>query len=251
MEAQLKDIVSHFLQKSPAEISSETVIDRSAVAGSIVIHRMYASLSEAGFAVEDYSQISSFGELQQRLDGGAGSTETLEPEVKGANTPYALGVDVQSIAELPAANDYRTEPFYQATFSPEEISYCILQANPRQSFAGLFAAKEALVKANYRLHKLPLHELSIGHEQSGKPVYGDYQLSISHSGDVAMAAALLPPPLAPLQEENEASPEIAKNIASIEHIQVQNHRLKRGLWFCAALTTIALILSSLQLLKLL
>lgn len=251
MEAQLKEIISHFLQKSPAEINSETVIDRSAVAGSIIIHRMYASLSEAGYGVDDYQQIRSFGELQTRLNGVEGSTETEETEEDVPTSSYTLGVDVQSIAELPEANDYRSDPFYQATFSPQEISYCILQTDPRQSFAGLFAAKEALVKARYSLRKTPLNELSIGHGQSGKPEFEDFQLSISHSGDVAMAVALLPPPLAPLQEENNDSLTVAQNLQSIENISIQNQRLKRGLWFCGALTTIALILSLLQLFKLL
>lgn len=250
MEAQIRDIVAHFMQKAASEIQAETVIDRSAVAGSILIHRMYASLAEAGFAVEDYQNIRTFGELQSTLNGKAsGADPTAQSTDIETNNSTSLGVDVQNISELPAVDDYRSDAFYQATFSPEEISYCVLQPNPRQSFAGLFAAKEALVKAKYSLSQRPLNELVLTHDSNGKPGFEEFEVSISHSGEVAMAAALFQP--LPAEAAIEDNGQIAALAASLKQLTQQNQNLKRGLWFSGLLTILALTLTLLQYFELL
>lgn len=245
MEQSPQHIVAHFIQKSPDEIRTETPIDRSAVAGSIIIHRMYASLAEAGFAVEEYHDIHTFGELQARLQGVTTQTISTPTQEEKPREDYALGVDVQSIEELPETSDFRNEPFYKQSFSPTEIAYCILQSNPRQSFAGLYAAKEALVKADASLAQRPLRELVLTHAESGKPVYDGFQLSISHSGDIAMAAAMAKPVQLP-----ETEPDVPRRghetTPLLQSLQNQNRKLKRIVWASSALALMALCLSLIQ-----
>jgi phosphopantetheine--protein transferase-like protein len=240
MEATVKDIISHFLKKPASEIGASTVIDRTAVAGSILIHRMYAALSEAGFAVQDYQQVRTFAELMARLGGNSSIQDEPGVEVKATNQP-SIGVDIQAIDELPEASDYRAHVFYQESFSPEEISYCLLQRNPRQSFAGLFAAKEALVKANNGLKNRPFKDLVIQHDQRGKPVFESWQLSISHSGPMAMAAAMfVPPPVQPLAMDEQASAREEALEQTLTHLSQSNGRLKRGLMLSGFIALCAL-----------
>jgi 4'-phosphopantetheinyl transferase EntD len=89
-------------------------------------------------------------------------------------------------------------------FTPQEIAYCILQAEPYSSFAGLFAAKEALVKADASLRERAFHQIGIGHSPEGRPVYPGYTLSIAHANGTAVAVAarggngfVIPPLTAP------------------------------------------------------
>ena len=101
-----------------------------------------------------------------------------------------VGIDIEAIANLPRTNDFRTTEFYRMNFSPEEMAYCILQPDPYASFAGLFAAKEAITKADAQSRTKPFHTLAIGHSAEGKPFYPGFSLSISHAGDMAVAVAV-------------------------------------------------------------
>ncbi|HVU56155.1 MAG TPA: hypothetical protein VHD83_13915, partial [Puia sp.] len=64
----------------------------------------------------------------------------------------------------------------------------ILQPDAYASFAGLFTAKEAMVKAGLGVRSF--HMIEIAHTPEGKPVFPGYQLSIAHAGPVAVAVAI-------------------------------------------------------------
>ncbi|KAK6099024.1 fatty acid synthase alpha subunit Lsd1 [Batrachochytrium dendrobatidis] len=126
----------------------------------------------------------------------------------GASSTDGLGVDVQLISEMSITNDV----FVARNFTPEEIAYCKASANPTASFAGRWAAKEAVIKAvsNAAGNKVvwtkgagaPLNEIEITRAEGQAPIvvlHGDakkavalagvagLKATISHSGSYAVA----------------------------------------------------------------
>ena len=108
-------------------------------------------------------------------------------------TLAGIGIDIEEIAALPQTTDFRKEEFYKMNFTPGEMAYCILQPDPYSSFAGLFAAKEAMVKADGANRNKTFNTLEIDHSPEGKPLHPDYSLSISHAGGMALAVAASQP----------------------------------------------------------
>ena len=217
MEQKIKEIVGDFIKLSADQIGPATRIDRSAVKSSILLHRMYARLAEAGLVVANYSAVRVFGDLSGPSVGGVmeNGERGPEPEVNGAPGPGpggepgprpgvwrggesggrgdltpGVGVDMEEVSALPRTPDFRKDDFYKMNFTPEEIAYCILQPDPYASFAGLFAAKEAIIKAGVVDRTRSFHLIEIDHSPEGKPQYPDHSISISHAGGMAVAVAV-------------------------------------------------------------
>lgn len=199
MEGKIKEIVSVFIKVDAGDIGPATPVDRVAVKSSILLHRMYARLAEAGFAYENYSAIRVFGDLLSPASGAVSARVTPEttaaPEVSDS-APFPdihwpeIGIDIEAVSSLPRTADFRTTEFYRMNFSPEEIAYCILQPDPYASFAGLFVAKEAIVKADEQSSSRQFNTLAIRHSAEGKPFYPGFSLSISHANEMAVAVAV-------------------------------------------------------------
>jgi phosphopantetheine--protein transferase-like protein len=199
MEDKVKNIISTFIKVPAEQISSDTVIDRTAVSSSITLHRMYAKLAEEGIIVEDYWNIKNVATLLKRLNGNGHAIVSGKQEGESSNfvsppanyvTGSTVGIDIEEVDSMPKTNDFREEEFYKMNFSSAEIAYCILQPNPYASFAGLFAAKEAIVKANNTNRSKPFNTIIINHNAEGKPVYPGFNVSVSHTNNVAVAVAL-------------------------------------------------------------
>ena len=196
MEEKIKNIVSLYTKIPAAEIGIQTVIDRSAVASSILLHRMYANLAAEGIVIENYFSIKNYGQLLSSVNGkgeillpiNAAPADSISSGVAG--TGNAIGIDVEEISSMPLVNDFREDEFYKMNFAAAEIAYCILQPNPQASFAGLFAAKEAIVKAGNQYKNKPFHTILIDHLPGGKPVHPQFEISISHTGTLAIAVAV-------------------------------------------------------------
>ncbi len=198
---QPKEIISQFLQIDANTINENTLINRQALKSSIFLHRMYGKLADAGFVVADYSSINSFGELESILNGGSinqplksSTVQQIEPSVfnfKPQSSNASIGIDIEKVDSLPKTNDFRSEGFYTDNFSEKEIAYCILQPNAYASFAGLFAAKEAIVKANNQYKNTKFNQLVITHSSQGKPEFDGINISISHTNESAVAVAVL------------------------------------------------------------
>jgi phosphopantetheine--protein transferase-like protein len=198
MEEKIKGIVSVFIKVPADQIVAGTPIGRSALQSSILLHRMYARLAEEGVVVQNYVNIKFFGDLFTASAGDGGeaplpvtpmiSTLKSGSPISGNPTP-GIGVDIEEIAALPRAADFRKEQFYTMNFTPAEIAYCILQPDPYSSLAGLFAAKEALIKADGQLRSCAFNTLEINHSTEGAPVFPGFALSISHAGGMAVAVA--------------------------------------------------------------
>lgn len=121
-----------------------------------------------------------------------------------------VGVDIIEIERVRAAM-LRTPRFALRVFTPEERAYCDKRGNPYASYAGCFAAREAVLKAlgvgfgdgvGYQ-------DVSVGHDERGRPVallagrareiaegqgVTEVYLSISHTHDVAVANAVAATP---------------------------------------------------------
>lgn len=199
MEEKIKSIISTFIKVPAEQITVSTVIDRTAVNNSIALHRMYAKLAEEGFIVSDYWSINTFSALLKRINGNGNASlpEVEYVSVNGNGLPpqvqaegAAVGIDIEEVDAMPRANDFREDAFYKMNFSSAEIAYCILQPAPYASFAGLFAAKEAIVKANNLNKSRPFNTIVINHDAEGKPTYPGFHISVSHTNNLAIAVAL-------------------------------------------------------------
>ena len=198
MREEIISVIAPFIKLNPAQINEHTPIGRRAVASSIILHRMYARLSKAGYPVTDYWGIETLGELLARFSSGGGSisiavssSEKQSEQVSGTqHDSLSIGIDAQPVAEFKEVPDFRTDAFYTMNFNSSEISWCLLQNRPLLSFAGLFAAKEAMVKADNRYINTPFHAIEVDHLLSGKPVAKGFRLSITHTDEMAIAVAI-------------------------------------------------------------
>ena len=111
-----------------------------------------------------------------------------------------IGVDIVEIPRL-AEGLERTPRLAERCFTQRERDYCEAQAHRAQHYAGRFAAKEAIAKAAGR--PLPWHGVEIEHDEHRRPMVSlsggarevlagtEVLLSISHSGDYAVAFVIL------------------------------------------------------------
>lgn len=108
------------------------------------------------------------------------------------------GVDIELIARF--GRLLGKPSFMRGVYTAREQAYIESRPNRAQTAAGLFCAKEAAAKALGRgLFGLLPRELEVAHDQAGVPClclhgaaqerYGKlhFSLSISHSGDYAVA----------------------------------------------------------------
>ncbi|MEO7044245.1 MAG: 4'-phosphopantetheinyl transferase superfamily protein [Ferruginibacter sp.] len=196
MTEEIKNIVSNYTKVPVDKLQPETVIGRAAVGNSIILHRMYAAIAKAGVEVPGYQQINTFGELMNTISGNSGNGNSAQVftrlpfENSRSNEAAGVGIDIENVSEMPVVNDFREDEFYTMNFTPQEISYCILQPGQYASFAGLFAAKEAIVKADNSYKQYTFNTIFIDHLPGGKPVFEGFNISISHTEDVSVAVAI-------------------------------------------------------------
>ncbi|MBR1607225.1 MAG: holo-ACP synthase [Clostridia bacterium] len=116
-----------------------------------------------------------------------------------------LGCDVCAISRM--QNILENPRFLERWFTAYERDYIAARKNAAQTAAGLFAAKEAFVKAlGTGFAGLTPDKVSVRHDANGAPCYELNEamtaamarkgaslahLSVSHDGDVAMAVAIL------------------------------------------------------------
>ncbi|MDR1913391.1 MAG: holo-ACP synthase [Clostridiales bacterium] len=114
---------------------------------------------------------------------------------------YGVGTDIIEIERV--ANAIKNPRFISRVYSKEEQSYCAVKSP--QTYAGLFAAKEAAVKSiGIGLGRFQLNEVEILHDASGKPMVNPrgafailcsenrwgFFISISHCKTTAAATAV-------------------------------------------------------------
>lgn len=125
-----------------------------------------------------------------------------------------VGCDLQSVAELRGRMGLLDNG---AVFSPGERDYVRSKDDPWPTLGGLWAAKEACVKALAAAEppRFTFPELAIDHLPNGRPVVAPagglkrwldaralrLEISISHSGELAFAVAVLTGAPGPLRAE--------------------------------------------------
>ena len=109
-----------------------------------------------------------------------------------------VGVDIIEIKRFrnkPLNKDNAS--FYHSIFTESELMYCMKYSNPYPHIAGIFAAKESILKCL----TIPLRmiDIEIKHNQDGKPSTIirskktkaiQARVSISHTKSIAIAAAV-------------------------------------------------------------
>lgn len=114
-----------------------------------------------------------------------------------------IGIDTVHIPRIKKAVE--SDAFKERVFTETERAYCEGRARPDASYAGIFCAKEAAVKALKRGFGggIMPSDIEIDHDSHGTPVFkacgkaalllSDFNVdvSISHDGDYAVAVVML------------------------------------------------------------
>lgn len=79
-----------------------------------------------------------------------------------------LGVDICEISRMERALE-RHQTLRRRVFTPEEIAYCDSKARPAESYAGRFAAREAVIKALGGYRGKGWQDISVTRVPSGAP----------------------------------------------------------------------------------
>jgi len=102
-----------------------------------------------------------------------------------------IGIDIERVARFRAA----APRLLERILSDDERLYIARFADPAPHIAGIWAAKEALVKALGR-KTLTFNRVTVLHTAEGKPFFsfhpdeGTLHLSIAHSADTAVAVVV-------------------------------------------------------------
>ena len=192
-EDRVKEIVSKYIKTDVKRISNGTPVNKHVIRNSIMFQRMISEVKALGIEIKTANRIQTFGDLiKQNADTSTdiGNNDAILNRSMQQKQGVIIGVDIEIIQNFPKSDDYRTEPFYNNTFSQREISYCITQNEPLDSFAGKYAAKEALKKADSMIMNVPYNQIEVLNDSNGKPFYEGFTLSISHSGKYAVCVAV-------------------------------------------------------------
>lgn len=101
---------------------------------------------------------------------------------------FRVGTDIVKISRI--EDSIKSDSFLHKVYSDREREYC----RRAESYAGIFAAKEAYFKALGQGIKLPLNNVEILHDINGKPYINGVEncdLSISHDGEYAVATVII------------------------------------------------------------
>jgi len=195
---KIKNIIAKFIKIDISSISNETVIDKSSINGSILVHRFYSELRKVGIVVEDYKNIRTYGDLLNRIEVSGQEINSIKNDVNLINKNIdsnlfikGVGIDIEKVSNFPISEDFRNDVFYTDNFTSYEISYCILRNNPYESFAAIFSMKEAIYKSNNSiLTNKTFKNIEIKHDNSGAPEFNGFLLSTSHTDEVVVSVAI-------------------------------------------------------------
>lgn len=115
-------------------------------------------------------------------------------------TKLSIGVDVELVERFARFERQRDHRFLRRAFFASEVRSCLARASPAQHLAARWAAKEAVIKALSHFENRGVHWRNIEIiEAGGVPRVRWHSLtteaavavSLSHSGGVALAVALV------------------------------------------------------------
>ncbi len=103
------------------------------------------------------------------------------------NQNQSIGLDIQIIEDFPDSIDFENDDYYIKNFTKNEISYCKIKTNPKESFAGIMSVKESIFKSD---NSYNLDDIEILFDKNGRPVHDNFLISISHSGKYVISIAI-------------------------------------------------------------
>lgn len=194
---EAKNVIAHFLQIDANEIHQQTVMNNKVISSSLKLHRMYSVLADRGFVVPDPSSIVTYGDFLSAVNEASSIKKYQKIEMSDIGTENfnltenpSIGIDIEFVPSFEQILNQNENHFLKSNYTTTEIEYCLSRVNPSESFAGLFAAKEALVKANIKLKDRAFKDINIEHDMFGKPTYKGFSISISHSSNFVVAVAM-------------------------------------------------------------
>tara|TARA_B100001093_G_scaffold120630_1_gene113419 strand:+ start:1178 stop:1546 length:369 start_codon:yes stop_codon:yes gene_type:complete len=111
-----------------------------------------------------------------------------------------LGNDLVEVSRILSSIDKIGQKFIDRIYTKHEQDYCNSKSKPEIHFAGRFAAKEAVIKAlkSSGFQKpTPFNLIEIKSREGGEPIVhfdfpceGQCKVSISHTGNHAIASAI-------------------------------------------------------------
>lgn len=107
-----------------------------------------------------------------------------------------MGIDLIRISKVEKILERHGEKFLEKVFTEVEIKYIEEKHFMPQTVAGIYAAKEAMLKElGTGIGEYPLKDVEVFHDKKGRP-YGKsgeklFDISISHEGDYGVAVAKL------------------------------------------------------------
>jgi phosphopantetheine--protein transferase-like protein len=206
---KVRSVVARFFNVPETSVTEDFIFPAERLHGSVGRATFHAAIKRlAGGDLPRAFNATTFRELFEFVPAPANTNESAKPESGNPPTSLAtevsspenscLGIDIEHCEHLPTASDPWTEAFYLENFTPAEIAYCQRQPNPRESFCGLWCAKEAAMKCHTDFFHLRPLELEIKHDAQGKPFLtvlrggkqetrSNCSVSISHSHDISIA----------------------------------------------------------------
>lgn len=225
-DQELRSLVAQFWRLPPEHVRDDLLFNAQLRNFSSVRFLTFIAAVESNLKVRisDPAAVTSYASLREAV-GAAGTTGPVAPvaatglAVVGASPErgptsvlsvpalgFALGQDIEEIANLPEAADWLAHPFYSKNFTPTEIAYCAKQADPRQHFAARMCAKEALIKAHRVFEGVGFSAIEVVNDAAGRPslrvlderanaALGGSELfvSLSHTGSLASAVVMIAP----------------------------------------------------------
>jgi holo-[acyl-carrier protein] synthase len=117
---------------------------------------------------------------------------------KAMSQIIGIGVDIEKISRFEVFETNKEHAFLKRAFTNDELDYCFSQARPSQHLAARYAGKEAVVKALSTQVRILYNQIEILNDKKGRPMvtleidHGlDIKISLSHSGDMAIAFVIL------------------------------------------------------------
>ena len=107
-----------------------------------------------------------------------------------------IGIDIVDVKRFKKISYLKKPSFYERTFFPSEIKYCLKHKNSFEHFAGKFAIKEATIKSIQE--KISILDIETVHSRS-KPevrIKGkvgkkyNFLVSVSHEKQFAIAVVI-------------------------------------------------------------
>lgn len=110
-----------------------------------------------------------------------------------------IGIDIESISRFERLF-VKKNRLLRKMFNTSEWDYAITKAKPSQTLTGIWCAKEAVLKAVYPSFEIFIKDITIKHQNTGKPYVElkgkeirseQIEISISHAKDYATAVAII------------------------------------------------------------